>query len=78
MVEEVTFPLFSKLMMRKIYGQKSKQTALVYKEYAQHLQERHEEKGRPEYSAWNHAANIKEDDFSAEGRIYYQKAIDAF
>ena len=45
--------------------------AEVYKEFAEHLEERHSEKGRPEYSVWNHAANVKDDDMSADGRFYY-------
>jgi hypothetical protein len=61
-----------------VYGDNSRWAAKLYKEYAEQLQSRHEEKGRPEYSIWNRSANIKEDDLSADARFYYNKAAIAF
>jgi len=43
-----------------------------------HLEERHAEKGKPEYSHWNKCTNVPEDELSIESRNYYQKAMKAF
>jgi len=46
------------------------------KEFALHLEQRHAEKGRPEYSKWNKCANIPEDTLSADARYYYQRCLE--
>jgi hypothetical protein len=59
----------------QIYGEESKNTAKILKEFAEHLEQRHAERGRPEYSRWNKCANIPEDNLSADARYYYQKCL---
>jgi hypothetical protein len=46
----------------------------IQKEFAMHLEERHAENGKPEFSQWNKCANLLEDELSLEAREFYQKA----
>ena len=66
------------VMAELIYSEKNMYTGRVYKEFAEHLQSRHEEKGRLEYSMWNRSTNIPEDELSGDAKVYYNKAIVAF
>jgi hypothetical protein len=59
----------------KIYGEYHLTTSTVCKEFAQHLEQRHAERGRPEYSRWNKCHNILDDTLSADARFYYEKAL---
>lgn len=62
----------------EIYGNSAKESGEVFKEFASHLESRHAEKGKIEYSQWNKCANIPEDELSLEARDYYHKAIKIF
>ena len=44
----------------------------------EHLESRHQERGRPENSRWNKCAGIAEDELSMESRYYYQNSLQAF
>ena len=61
-----------------MYGKESEEAGEIQKEFAMHLEERHAENGKPEYSGWNKCAHLVEDELSLEARDYYQKAIYAF
>jgi len=49
--------------------------ARVLKEFAEHLESRHQEKGRPENSRWNKSFAIVEDDLSSEARFFYNTSM---
>ena len=57
-----------------IHGDESLETAKVLKEAAIHFESRHCEKGKPENSRWNRAANIPDDEKSVEARNLYIEA----
>jgi len=61
-----------------IYGEASKECGDAYKEFAAHLESRHAEKGKMEYSQWNKCANVPEDELSLESRSYYHRAINIY
>ena len=50
----------------QVLGQDNLQTARVIKEVAQHLEDRHTERGRPENSRWNRCHAIDPDEVSKE------------
>ena len=62
-------------MAEFIFGEYHQTTGKVCKEFAQHLEQRHAERGRPEYSRWNKCYNISDDTLSADSRFYYEKAL---
>ena len=66
------------VMAELIYGDTLPIVANVYKEFADHLMSRHQEKGRPEYVLWNKCANIPDDQFSSDARLYFEKAISVY
>ena len=45
----------------RIYGANSLEVANLFYEFAKHVEERHEERGRPENSRWNRCASVPED-----------------
>lgn len=59
----------------QVLGPNCLKYALVLKEFAEHLESRHQEKGRPENSRWNKSFAIPEDDLSSEARFYYTTAL---
>lgn len=59
----------------QVLGAQSHRYALVLKEFAEHLESRHQEKGRPENSRWNKSFAIPEDDLSSEARFFYNTAL---
>ena len=61
-----------------IYSPGDLQVAYVYKEVAEHFEERHAEDGRPENSRWNRCAAIQENELSVEARQYYTEAMSIF
>ena len=60
----------------QVHGGNTLKYALVLKELAEHLESRHQEKGRPENSLWNHSAAIIEDDQSMEARYFYELSLE--
>jgi hypothetical protein len=48
------------------------------REFALQLEERHSEKGRPEYSRWNRCGMIVEDMISDEARVNLKESMDAY
>ena len=61
-----------------IYSFMQQELAFVYQEAAKHLESRHAERGRPEYSRWNKCSAIKEDARSIEARQLYKEALNIF
>jgi hypothetical protein len=61
-----------------IYGHSSLEYAKLLREFAKHLEERHQEKGRPEYSRWNKSGMILEDALSDEARINLREAFEVY
>jgi len=59
----------------QIYGQQTINYAKMLKEFATHLESRHQEGGRPENSRWNRSAAILEDDLSMEARYFFQISL---
>ena len=60
----------------QIYGgQQNIHYARVLKEFAEHLESRHQERGRPENSRWNRNFAVPEDELSMESRYFYQNAL---
>jgi hypothetical protein len=47
-----------------VYGTGSDRLAEVEKEAAEHLESRHSETGRPEYSKWNPCASVQDNELS--------------
>lgn len=58
-----------------VYGFSDLRVADAYLQFAEHLDSRHVERGRPEYSRWNKSAFIPEDDLSTLARAYYAKSL---
>jgi hypothetical protein len=59
----------------QIYGSTTLKYARILKEFAKHLESRHQEKGRPENSRWNRSFAIVEDDLSSEARFFYNTSL---
>ena len=62
----------------QIYTSQSLRYARILKEFAEHLESRHQEKGRPENSRWNKSFAIPEDDLSSEARFFYNTSLQTF
>jgi hypothetical protein len=58
-----------------VYGPDSRELGKLQREYAQQLEERHQERGRPENSRWNKSAAIEDDAFSKEARLLLKEAL---
>eukprot|EP00743_Colponemidia_sp_Colp-15_P010245 GILK01011263.1.p1 GENE.GILK01011263.1~~GILK01011263.1.p1 ORF type:complete len:1014 (+),score=191.11 GILK01011263.1:62-3103(+) len=58
-----------------IFGVSSIQLVDTLKEFADHLESRHQERGRPEFSRWNRCHNVDEDALSVEARSVLTRAI---
>ena len=59
-------------------GQRCLRYANILKEFGEHLESRHQEKGRPENSRWNKSFAIPEDDFSSEARYFFNSALQVY
>mmetsp|Transcript_10433 Transcript_10433/g.10474 ORF Transcript_10433/g.10474 Transcript_10433/m.10474 type:complete len:297 (-) Transcript_10433:106-996(-) len=59
----------------QIYGNASYEYGKILKEFAEQLESRHQEKGRPENSRWNKSFAIGEDELSMESRYFYKNAF---
>eukprot|EP01017_Pseudomicrothorax_dubius_P043460 TRINITY_DN7240_c0_g1_i3.p2 TRINITY_DN7240_c0_g1~~TRINITY_DN7240_c0_g1_i3.p2 ORF type:complete len:242 (+),score=73.26 TRINITY_DN7240_c0_g1_i3:914-1639(+) len=66
------------IMIEQVFSAESAEAARVFKEFAEHLEERHQERGKPHYSLWNRSYFVQENELSAEARFNHQKAIAAF
>ena len=62
----------------QIYTSQSLRYARILKEFAEHLESRHQEKGRPENSRWNKSFAIPEDDLSSEARFFYNTSLQTY
>jgi hypothetical protein len=49
--------------------------ARALKEFAEHLESRHQENGRPQNSRWNKSSAIIDDDLSNEARYFFQNSL---
>ena len=61
-----------------VYGTNNIKCAEVLREFAIQLEQRHCERGRPEYSKWNRAAAVPEDSFSIEARQMNREAKEIY
>ncbi len=74
-VEATELFRLSASICEQVLGNKSLKYARVLKEFATHLESRHQERGRPENSRWNKSFAIPEDDLSSESRFFYNTAL---
>jgi len=61
----------AQMISERIYTNKAIQFVETLKESAEQLESIHCEAGKPEYSRWNKAASIPDNDFSNEARYKY-------
>jgi hypothetical protein len=60
----------------EVYGKEDLRLTEMYLSFANHLESRHSEEGRPEYSEWNRCMFVPKDALSEEAEFYYQKVLD--
>lgn len=66
---------FGVSICEQIYDSRSLKYARILKEFAEHLESRHQELGRPENSRWNKSFAIPENDLSVEARFFYNSSL---
>lgn len=65
-------------LSEQILTSASQQYASVVKEFAEHLESRHQEQGKPQNSRWNKSFAIAEDNLSMEARYFFQMALQIY